>query len=209
MVAIDEKAQHIHALVADFRQEKFTPLMKKPLVSSGTIHATGSTALWNTQQPEPTRMLVNDREIQIYYPKQSAEEIYPIAGKLGSLASSPLPRLEALKQFFTFRQIPVDDPTPDADPANELMLELHPIDDALRQHVMQVRVLLDGSTGLVKIAETTDPDGERTSLTFSHVKLNPPQQAELTLDIPAGTTVSHPMEGLGGDSNADPSGAPH
>ena len=194
-----DAAANVQSLRGEFRQEKFTPLMKKPLVSNGTIVARGAVAVWSTQAAEPTHMLVNDREIQIYYPTQSAEEIYPIVGKLGAMASTPLPRLDTLRTFFTFTQISPHDLDPNADDAGSLALQLEPIDEQLREHVRQVRVLLDRSSGLVKIAETTDPDGERTVLSFSNVKVNVPLKAEdLKLDIPPGTRVEHPLGGGGG-----------
>ncbi|MBV8782441.1 MAG: outer membrane lipoprotein carrier protein LolA [Phycisphaerae bacterium] len=202
MLAVDASADHIASVRANFRQEKFTPLMKKPLVSTGTIAAAGATSFWITDQPEPTKMLVTDREIRLYYPNQSAEEIYPIVGKLGSLASSPLPRLSVLREFFSFTQLPVGDLDPSGDDAHELALRLEPIDEQMKQHVAEVRVLLERSSGLVKLAETIDPDGEKTRLTFTNVQINLPLKSDdLKLDVPAGTSISHPLEGLGDASD--------
>ena len=55
MLQIDAQGAKITDLKADFAQEKFTPLLKKPLISSGTISIKGSAALWKTVRAEPVR----------------------------------------------------------------------------------------------------------------------------------------------------------
>lgn len=197
MQAVDAHADHIADVSADFRQEKFTPLLKKPLVSTGKVVGRGSSALWTTQQPEPTQMLVTPAEIRIFYPQQHQVEVYPLQGQLGMLASSPLPRLATLKQFFRFQRLAAASLDPGANDRDQLALQLTPIDSSLAEHVQDVRVLLDRNSGLVLRAETTDPDGERTVLSFTHITTNQnvPESA-LRLNLPAGTTVVHPLEGL-------------
>src|SRR5277367_4741999 len=87
LTQLDDKVSKIDSVTADFEQRKFTPMLKKPLVSSGSIVAKGSTALWKTAKPSPTSMLVSPKEIRIYYPAQSIVEIYPVQGQLGALAA--------------------------------------------------------------------------------------------------------------------------
>src|SRR5438128_558721 len=69
MLQTDAKAAAIQDLTADFEQKKFTPLLKKPMTSTGTVWAKQSAMLWETRQPEPTVMRVDEREVSIYYPK--------------------------------------------------------------------------------------------------------------------------------------------
>lgn len=198
MMAVDAKASHIDDLSADFEQRKFTPLLKKPLVSSGRVLGKGASTLWTTEKPEPTKMLVDAGEIRIYYPREAVMEIYPIQGQLAALAASPLPRLEALKRFFSFERISAASIDPAADDTRHLALRMVPTDPALREHVDEVKVLLGRGTGLILHAENTDGDGERTVLTFSNVRVDSGVSDQaMRLDVPPNTRITRPLEGLG------------
>src|SRR6478735_3538617 len=91
LVEIDRRASAITDLTADFAQEKFTPLLRKPLVSKGVIRVRGAAMVWDTRTPEPTRMRIDPQEIRLYYPRQNTVEVFPMDRQLGSLAASPLP----------------------------------------------------------------------------------------------------------------------
>lgn len=205
MSQVDAKAADIRDVSADFEQQKFTPLLKKPLVSSGHVLGKGSAMLWITDQPEPTKMLVNADQIRIYYPREAVMEVYPIEGQLGALASSPLPRLDTLRRFFSFEKIPAKSLDPQADDQKYLALRMTPTDPALREHVREVKVLLDRGNGFIVRAENTDADDERTVLTFTHVRVNTGvSDKAMRLDVPPGTKVTHPLEGLGGTGPTRP-----
>jgi outer membrane lipoprotein-sorting protein len=197
LTQLDEKVSKIDSVTADFEQRKYTPMLKKPLVSSGTIVAEGSTALWKTGKPSPTCMLVSPKEIRIYYPAQALVEIYPVQGQLGALAASPLPRLEVLKQFFRFERDSAASLDATKTDADYLAVKLTPIHDDLRQHVKQVRVLLDRKTGAIQLAENIDADGDRTVLVFSNLKMDVRLAADaLQLNVPAGTNQTLPLDGM-------------
>jgi outer membrane lipoprotein-sorting protein len=119
-------------------------------------------------------------------------EIYPVHGRLGALAASPLPRRDVLREFFTFEQIAASDDKP-----NILDVRLTPTDESLREHVDEVRVRLNRDTGLIEQVETIDPDGDRTVIRFTDTRINAGlSDVDLRLDVPEGTTVSRPLEGL-------------
>src|SRR4051812_396232 len=86
MLAVNERGAKIKDLTADFEQKKFTPLLKRPLVSSGTVSVVGSAMRWDTAKPEPTAMLINEKEVRLLYPNQKTLEVYPLDQRLGSLA---------------------------------------------------------------------------------------------------------------------------
>ncbi len=196
--AIDAKSAGIPSVSADFEQRKFTAMMKKPLVSSGNVTASENVALWKTSKPQPTAMLVSPKEIRIYYPSQSVVEIYPVQGQLGALAASPLPRLETLKKFFSFERTKAALLDPTTNDEKYLAVKLTPNDEQLKQHVKQVRVLLDRGTGAMRSAETTDVDGERTLMIFSSMKFSSkPTPDALQLSVEPGTKEVHPLAGLG------------
>jgi len=206
MVAIDARSSHIASMVAHFQQEKFTALMRKPIVSSGTIRIKGSMMRWDTTEPYPSTMLFSDREAKIFYPNPAPGtlEVYSLDQRMAEMAASPLPRLKILKVTFTFAQIPVHDMDANAKDDGFLALRMTPREQSLKEHVQEVRVLLDANAGYIVRAEMTDADGDRTVLHFSQIKLNvDPGKLELT--VPAGTKVVHPLEGLEGAAPHAPS----
>lgn len=199
MVAIDARSSRITSMVAHFQQEKFTALMRKPIVSSGTVRIKGSMMRWDTTEPYPSTMLFGDREAKIFYPKPAPGtlEVYSLDQRMAEMAASPLPRLKVLKEAFAFAQIPIHEMDANSKEERFLALRMTPREQALKEHVQEVRVLLDANAGYIVRAEMTDADGDRTVLHFSQIKLNvDPGKLELT--VPAGTKVVHPLEGLDG-----------
>jgi outer membrane lipoprotein-sorting protein len=194
---IDARAARIQSLSASFQQQKFTALLTRPLVSSGVVKIRGAQIRWDTAQPEKSVLLMDPRHVEIFYPAQKVLEVYTVDQRMGELAASPLPRLEVLKKQFSIRQVPAADLQEKDQTGRFIALSLEPSEASLRQHVQQVRVLLDvGHACLVK-AEITDSDGERTLLSFSDVRINV-DVGELGLTVPTGTKISHPLEGLEG-----------
>jgi outer membrane lipoprotein-sorting protein len=196
LTEIDARGGQVKDLRADFTQEKFTPLLKKPLVSFGTILIKGPTSLWTTTQPEPTVMRTDEKQIRLLYPRQKVMEVYTIDQRLGSLAASPFPRLDLLKRHFTFQRVPAKDLDPSADDTKHVALKMQPISPELRQHVDEVRVLLEVATGFVLKAKTRDADGDQVVLSFTHIRANGGvTDKELELAVPAGVKVTRPLEG--------------
>ena len=195
MTEIDARAARINTLISDFEQKKFTALLRKPLVSNGRVRINGPILRWDTERPEKNVLLVTPKEVRVYYPAQATVEVYSLDARLAQLAASPLPRLAVLKDRFSFAEIPVADMDKGADPAKFLALKLTPVQEDIRQHVQEVRVLLDTSAGYIVQAELTDADGDRTLQRFSQVRVNV-DVGDLELKTPSGTKIVHPLEGL-------------
>ena len=194
---IDARAGRIQSLQARFEQQKFTALLNTPLVSTGSVRIRGARIRWDTEQPEKTVLLIDQQEAKLFYPAQRTLEVYPLDQRLGELAASPLPRLDVLKKRFSFQELPVKAMLGKAEEGRFIALSLSPTDPSLRQHVQQVRVLLDFPAAYIVKAEITDSDGDRTLLSFSNVQINA-NVGDLNLTVPSGTAVSHPLEGLDG-----------
>ena len=194
---IDARAARVRSLSASFEQQKFTAVLRKPLVSTGMVRIKGPLMRWDTQRPEPSILLIDQREARVYYPAQKTLEVYPLEQRLGELAASPLPRLDVLRARFAFQQVPVSELDRSADPGSTISLLLTPSDESLRQYVKNVRVLLDVRSASVARAEVTDSDGDRTLLSFGDVRLNA-DVGDIGLKVPPGTKVVHPLEGLDG-----------
>jgi outer membrane lipoprotein-sorting protein len=200
MLAIDAKAGNVHDLTTDFEQQKFTALLKKPLTSLGTVRVKGGTMLWDTVKPEPTQLRIDAREVRIYYPQQKTIEVYAIQQKLGQLAASPLPRLAALLEHFTFSPLPLKE-MGETDDTKFLALSMTPSQPELREHVEEVRVLLDARAGLILRLEMRDADGERTRITFSNAKPNTGlSDADLDIRAPKDVKVTRPLAAIEGSA---------
>ena len=197
MLDIDSRADKITSLTANFEQQKFTALLKKPLISSGTIGIKGSTMRWDTQQPQKSVLLITEREVKIFYPSPppGVLEVYTIDQRMGELAASPLPRLAVLKTKFSFAPLATKELDQSADPRKFLAFSMKPTDAALAQHIQEVRVLLDESAAYIVKAEMIDADGDRTVLRFTDAKVNA-DTGDLDLKLPAGAKVTRPLEGL-------------
>ena len=195
LAEIDGRAGAHRDLVADFVQEKRTPLLQRPLITRGTVHARGDATLWASEKPEPSRMRMDPRTMQIYYPSQRRVEQYPMRAKLGAIATSPLPRLSTLQEQFAIR---IDDGPSLVEgkpPADSLQLLLTPRDADARQFVSHVRVLLDAGRGVVRAFEVVDPDGDSTRIRFDDVRTDTDfADGELMLDAPADIAISRPLE---------------
>lgn len=196
---IDSRAGRIKSLAANFEQQKFTAMLRKPLTSTGTVRVRGAQMRWETVRPEPSVLAIDEHQAQVYYPSQKILEVYPLDERLGELAASPLPRLAVLKARFTFARIAPDLLDKQSDSHKVIALELTPTDASLREHVKRVRVLLDVAAAYILKAEVTDSDGDRTLLSFRDVQPDA-DVGDLSLHVPPGTAVAHPLEGLDGSS---------
>ncbi len=197
--ALDKKIAAIKDLSADFEQQKKTILLKKPMVSSGTIKLKGAKTRWDTKKPHETIMTIDASEVRIFYPEQKTVEVYPIQGDMARLASSPLPRIATIREHFDIKEAKPTDLDPKADPkatGDLLAISLTPKTDELKEHIKSIRVLIDAATACAKSVEITDADGDQTTITFTNVKLDSGvTDKDVDLVTPAGTTTSRPLEG--------------
>lgn len=205
MLDIDARAGKIADLTADFEQQKFTAMLKRPLVSSGVVAVRGANMLWQTRKPEPSMLQIDPREVRIYYPAQKTIEVYQVEQRLGQLAASPVPRLAVLREHFDFAPIPVAE-MGEADDSRFFAVRMTPTDTALREHVEAVRVLLDARRGLIVRLEMRDSDGDRTLISFSNVKTNVGlTDGDLRIAAPTDVTITRPLaavEGKDADAGA-------
>ena len=196
MLDTDRKAAAVEDLTADFEQQKFTAMLKKPLVSSGKVFVKGSAMLWDTKSPQTSVLQITADEVRMYYPAEKTIEAYKVEQKLGQLAASPLPRLESLLKYFTFEPLPLSEFN-ETNAGDFLALKLTPTQAELREHVEQVRVLIDTRSGLMSKLEMRDPDGDRTAITFSNAKPNTKlADRDLQINAPPETKITRPLQAL-------------
>ena len=105
LVDLGVKAGKIKDLQASFVQEKHTVLLKKPLVSSGTLKVMGRVMLWETLKPHPSAVWMDGRQVKMYYPADQLVEIYPLGAK-ASMPAWPLLQPVAMARQFRIQPVP-------------------------------------------------------------------------------------------------------
>jgi outer membrane lipoprotein-sorting protein len=198
LAALDKRIAKVEGLVANFEQKRSTPLLKKPIVSRGTVKAKGGRLRWDTLEPEPSTMLMDGREVRVYYPGAKVVEVYPIGSRTQEASGSPLPRLRMLHERFEITEIDVSEMGVGAggEGGRFFALELKPKSEELRKYVERVRVLLDEERTIASRIDITDADGEVTEMRFSDIRTGDiVKDEDLRLVVPAGTRESRPAEG--------------
>ena len=189
----------VKTLRAGFEQAKHTPMLKRPLVSSGTVVSAAGTVKWTTTTPRAMTMLVTPTALSILYPQDNRVEVYPMGAEFRDLAGAPLPSIDALRGRFWFAQMPLAElgVTPERerrDGAELLGVKLTPKDASLARHVSSVGVLLDLRIPAATRVVIVDGDLERTEMTLFDVRVNVVvPAAELGLNTPEGTTTVFPL----------------
>ncbi|MBC7835826.1 MAG: outer membrane lipoprotein carrier protein LolA [Phycisphaerales bacterium] len=203
----------VEDLRADFEQRRHTPLLKKPLVSSGVVLTKGELVRWDTATPHASSLLIGHGSIKLYYPADKLLEVYPVGEGFKDLAGAPLPRLSVLKARFDITPLASEDLGASNEVATLLAVQLTPKSKELREHIASVRVLIDESRPAATKVVMTDPDGEVTEIVFSNVRLNTGvRDDEIDPKMPEGVRVSRPLgeskvETGGGKSAPDTAGA--
>jgi len=188
---IDARAAAIHDLTASFEQTRTSLLLRKPLVSEGTVAVKGARTLWRTVSPRRSTMLIDSAEMRLYYPDQGVVEVYELTDSLKRIAATPLPRLDAVRRHFSIARVGT------SDGPRDLVIDLTPRDPDLRERVHSVRVTIDRTTALASTITITDADGEETVIRFTQSRTNTGlDDASLDLNVPEGTRISRPLDGL-------------
>lgn len=191
--ALSKRAEPIVTYAADFRQEKFTPLLRDPIESHGRVRIVESVSRWDTEAPYASTMLLADGELRLHYPEQNTLEVYELGDRLDALAASPVPDLDVLRQNFEIE-------SSEWTHGDKLFtLTLLPKTEQLRDALEEVAVDIDPALGSLRRLSMTDLDGETTVIHFENIQLNPDlDPADLQLDVPSGTKVVRPLEAVGG-----------
>jgi len=198
--ALDAGVKGIDDLRANFEQHRHTPLLRRPLVSNGTVLAVGDRMRWDTMRPHQSSMLVGDEAVELYYPEDGLIEMYPVDQGFMDLAGVPMPRLAALSKRFEVTPISPLDLDPHCNTDRYFAMALTPRTEDLRRHVTGVRMLIDGSRSIATKVILSGPDGDRTEITFSDIHLNTGVQTDrLKLNVPDGTRRVRPL-GTGQDN---------
>lgn len=192
---LDAKMAKVVDLRASFEQRKKTALLKKPIVSSGTLSCKGESVLWRTLKPRESQLLVTPDKVTVHYPADKLAEVYPVGARFRDAAGGPLPRLPKLREKFELREMTQEEikTLGVENTADRLCVVLTPKGDDLKKYVAMVRVVIDASVPCADRVVVSDPEGDETEIRFSSVAINVGMKdGELELKLPEGTTISSP-----------------
>jgi len=194
LAAVDAKMSTVADLQADFEQLKKTAMLKKPMISQGSLLCKGEKVLWRTTHPRKSDMLVSDGKVTIYHPQDELAEVYPMGSGFKDAAGGPLPKLSKLRENFEFTEIDVQQMvigTGARDMKGRIAMKLTPKTEELKRHVASVRVLIDESIPCADRIVIVDPEGDETELRFTAVRINVGlKDADLELKLPENTKIS-------------------
>lgn len=184
---LEAKTAQVTDMTADFEEQTFSTLLRRPITSHGTVRVRGERTRWDTIEPRPTTMLTSPDEVQIYYPSMGTLEIYPVLEYLRPVVVSPMPRLTTIQRSFRVER--------GAEAASgTLNIVLKPFQKQLAEFVAEVRVEIDESTGFARRVEMQGADGDRTVLVFSNLRFNTGlSDTEVNFVPPANTKIVRPL----------------
>jgi outer membrane lipoprotein-sorting protein len=184
-----EKTGEVETYYAEFEQQKFTPLLRNPIESTGKVRITPDVSRWDTEAPYASTMVIAGGEMRLFYPEQQTLEVYDLGDRVDTLAASPVPRAEVLREYFELAESEWDESR------STLRVTLLPRTDEVRDAVEEATVQIEAATGLLRELEMSDADGEVTVIRFTQIRLNPELRAEaLALEVPAGTQTVRPLD---------------
>lgn len=156
---------------ARFEERKDLTLLKEPVVQHGTFyHSKPHLYLWEYEAPAEKQILLTSEVLLAYYPDlKKAEEVNVrrwtnrIRRYLG-VGEDP----EALRRDYEISLGPPgDEHLPGAD-----LLVLVPRTQRMKKRLQELRIWLDGETGQTRRVSYLDLDGDRTTFTFSEIRVN-------------------------------------
>lgn len=189
-------------LSARFTQRRYSPLLKKPIESSGVVRSVIGLTRWDTDKPQATSMIVRPDRLELYDPEQKTLEVYPIESRLGQLLANPRPDPKDWQSQFTIQRAKkaalsesmrerceLDD---DAD--GYLLISLTPRDEAVAKHVERLIIVLDTETGLSRGMAWSSGEGERTEIVFASMRVDTGlTEKDLRLKTPDSVRVVYPL----------------
>jgi hypothetical protein len=192
LAVIERRGEQVEDLTASFEQHKHTALLREPMVSSGTVRVRAGRVLWETKEPRPSMMGIEEKRAIVFFPRQKTAEIYPLRGEVQLLGASPLPRIAKLREAFEIREADATDLVERA-PAGAIGLALSPRPGPMRDHIERVRALVDMAVPALVALEIVDVDGDRTLIRFSDIRTNQGlAERDVTLRLADDIEVSHP-----------------
>ena len=185
---LQQQRAQMPAITASFTEEKTTRLLKKPIVSSGTLAFQAPNRFRrDLTGNNPSTTVCNGQELWIYYPNMQAAEKYTLGQKqffddsIAALTAGL--NFQDVERFFQVKAL--------REGANYRII-LTPKRGGLRRILEGLTVRLDGD-GIIQQTDAILPKGDRVTTTYRNVRAAKHSDAKFEFTPPAGVNVSTPL----------------
>jgi outer membrane lipoprotein-sorting protein len=191
----DRKQQESVTLVASFTERKDLKLLAKPVISRGEFYYSRPNHVrWEYKEPDHKVYVITEDMYTAYFPALKRAEEVPIKKFLGKRMFRFLAvgqRIGDLARYYDFRL------APQSDVKGTHLLLLTPRSRTVRDHVAEMKIWVDESTGLPRQLQYFEPDGDTTLLAFEDMRTNVDVAADLfKIKLPADVVVSQTFNGF-------------
>ena len=196
LARLDEKRPDLEGrcLTAAFDRRKTTPLLRRPLASSGTLTASGDALRWETVEPRPGTTVIAGGEMRIVYPEEKRVEVFALPPSAAA-GFGPAAPLSALAENF---EVTLADPPAWDGEESELPgligLRLVPRDADAAAQVRSIGLGIEEASGAVRLLETVDGDDSATTYRFGEPEILD-RPCDIEPPAPEGYEVVRPYGG--------------
>src|SRR5262245_27511451 len=166
----DRKQQESVTLVASFTERKDLKLLAKPVVSRGEFYYSRPNHVrWEYKEPDHKVYVITEDMYTAYFPALKRAEEVPIKKFLGKRMFRFLAvgqRIGDLARYYDFRL------ADRSDVKGTNLLLLRPRSRTVRDHVAEMKIWVDETTGLPRQLQYFEPDGDTTLLAFEDMRTN-------------------------------------
>jgi outer membrane lipoprotein-sorting protein len=191
----DRRQQETETLVASFTERKDLKLLAKPVVSRGEFYYSRPNRVrWEYTEPDHKVYVITEDMYTAYFPALKRAEEVPIKKFLGKRMFRFLAvgqKIGDLARYYDFKL------APESDVKGTHLLLLTPRSRTVRDHVAEMKIWVDETTGLPKQLQYFEPDGDTTLLAFDAMRTNVDVAADrFRIDLPADVAVSQTFNGF-------------
>lgn len=198
----DEVSQNIRTLSADFTETTESALLTEAIVAQGRVFLTKPDSVrWEYSSPEEMSFVIRDDEYTGYFPERKRAEQRDIQRWREQLFRF-LGLGQASEELLKFYDISLGETAGAGD--DPVLLLMDPKKRRVRKHMEEVRFWIDRQTYLPVRVEYASKSGNRRTIEFEHMAVNPELAANLyQVEIPADVEIKKGFSALSGFSAAD------
>jgi outer membrane lipoprotein-sorting protein len=191
----DRKQQESVTLVASFTERKELKLLAKPVISHGEFYYSRPNHVrWEYKEPDHKVYVITEDMYTAYFPALKRAEEVPIKKFLGKRMFRFLAvgqRIGDLARYYDFRL------APQSEVKGTNLILLTPRSRTVRDHVAEMKIWVDETTGLPRQLQYFEPDGDTTLLSFEDMRTNVDVAANLfKITLPSDVVVSQTFNGF-------------
>jgi outer membrane lipoprotein-sorting protein len=183
---LSERLKDARTLSAKVVQSRRTPLLDRPLASSGTLHFRREPArlVFRLSDPAPAEVHLDASSYQVYRPDQRRLERLDFEGDAlaPKLFLAFAPKADEIGASFEVRTGGTKD--------GAVEVRLLPRDEKVRKHLASLVLTVAEADGTLRRIATRDGEGDETEFLLTDLALNPEAApGTFELKVPEGTRV--------------------